>query len=70
MVIDDLYNKAMSAGATGAKLLGAGGGGFLLVFAAPKHQAAIKQILADYLHVPFSFESSGSQLLFNSYQSS
>ncbi|RAP26753.1 kinase [Candidatus Marinamargulisbacteria bacterium SCGC AG-333-B06] len=69
-IVDELYQKAITAGAIGAKLLGAGGGGFLLVFAPPECQADVKKALANFLHVPFSFDSVGTQLLFNANQSS
>lgn len=62
--IDDIYARARKAGAIGGKLLGAGGGGFMLFFAAPERHAAIKQALGDFLHVPFRFETSGSHIIF------
>lgn len=60
--IDRLYSAARSAGAIGGKLLGAGGGGFLLVFAKPDHHDAIRARLG-LLHVPFRFESDGSRIM-------
>lgn len=62
--IDDLYATALKAGAVGGKLLGAGGGGFLLIFAAPEKHAAVKAKLNNLLEIPFSFERSGSQVVF------
>ena len=62
--IDDMYTAAREAGAIGGKLLGAGGGGFMLVFAAPKDQPRIIERLGKFLHVPFRFESEGSQVIF------
>ena len=62
--IDRLYDHARSAGALGGKLTGAGGGGFLLLFAPPAKQAAVRQALAHLIHVPFAFESAGSQIIF------
>lgn len=62
--IDEVYAEARAAGAIGGKLLGAGGGGFMLIFADPAHHAAIKQRLHKFLHVPFSLENSGSQIIF------
>ncbi|HQR04682.1 MAG: kinase [Proteobacteria bacterium] len=62
--IDALYQKARQAGALGGKLLGAGGGGFLLLFAAPERHAAIREVLRDLILVPFSFETSGSQVIY------
>ena len=61
--IDDLYEAAMVAGATGGKLLGAGGGGFLLLFVRPKLQARVKERLKHLVHVPFGFENSGSRVI-------
>lgn len=64
--IDNLYEVARSAGAVGGKLLGAGGGGFLLIFAHPKEQPAIREKLKNLLYVPFKLESTGSQIIFYS----
>lgn len=61
--IDRLYSSAMSAGALGGKILGAGGGGFLLLFVAPEHQARVKERLSGLIHVPFRFEDSGSRVV-------
>lgn len=61
--IDEIYGAAMQAGGIGGKLLGAGGGGFLLVFAAPDKQAAVKERLKDLIHVPFNFDDSGSRVV-------
>lgn len=61
--IDRIYSAAMEAGAIGGKLLGAGGGGFLLLFAKPEKQAAIRERLGDLIHVPFNFEDSGSRVV-------
>lgn len=62
--IDSIYDRALKAGALGGKLLGAGGGGFMLFFAAPERQAAVRQALAEFLHVPFRFETNGSHIIF------
>jgi len=61
--IDAMYHEARKAGALGGKITGAGGGGFLLLFVPPTHQAAVRKALPSYMNVPFSFESSGSQLI-------
>jgi len=66
--IDSLYETACKAGALGGKLLGAGGGGFILLFAEPAAQAMIKEKLNKILHVPFTFERLGSQVLMYSTQ--
>ena len=63
-VIDQLYDLAISAGAVGGKITGAGGGGFLLVFAEPGKHENIKENLKKLIHVPFQFEFSGSQIIF------
>ena len=63
--IDEIYDVAQSAGAIGGKILGAGGGGFMLLFAKPEHQSEIKKRLNDLLYVPFDFEHSGSQIILN-----
>ncbi len=62
--VDDLYARARAAGALGGKLTGAGGGGFLLLFAPPDRHADILAALPGHIHVPFSFETSGSQIVF------
>jgi D-glycero-alpha-D-manno-heptose-7-phosphate kinase len=63
-VIDQIYEAARLAGATGGKLLGAGGGGFMLLFAPPERHAHIKASLPGLLQVPFRFETMGSQIVF------
>lgn len=63
-LVDAAYDAARSAGALGGKLLGAGGGGFLLCFAPPERHAKIKKQLSKLIHVPFKFEFSGSQVIF------
>ncbi len=62
--IDDIYNRARHAGAIGGKLLGAGGGGFMLFFVTPEKKLALCEALKELLLVPFEFESSGSQIIF------
>jgi D-glycero-alpha-D-manno-heptose-7-phosphate kinase len=62
--VDDLYGRARAAGALGGKLTGAGGGGFLLLFVEPDRQPAVLRALEGRLHVPFRFESAGSQIIF------
>ena len=61
--VDAAYAAAKKAGALGGKLLGAGGGGFMLLFAEPERHESVKKALPDYLHVPFDFEPSGSQIV-------
>jgi D-glycero-alpha-D-manno-heptose-7-phosphate kinase len=62
--IDELYETALSAGATGGKILGAGGGGFFLIFARPACQPAVREALKTLTYVPVRFESDGSQVVF------
>lgn len=62
--IGEIYQTARTAGAIGGKILGAGGGGFMLLFAPPVAQPAIRRALDGLIHVPFQFESSGSQIIF------
>jgi len=61
--IDEIYEAAREAGAVGGKLLGAGGGGFMILFARPEDQPSIKQKLRKLLQVPFRFEAHGSQIV-------
>ena len=61
--IDEIYTAALEAGAIGGKLLGAGGGGFFLVFARPQDQPAIAKRLKNLLCIPFAFENQGSQIV-------
>jgi D-glycero-alpha-D-manno-heptose-7-phosphate kinase len=63
-MIDKAYDEARKAGAIGGKLLGAGGGGFLLVFAEPSDQPAVRKALAAMREVKFHFERGGSRLIF------
>jgi D-glycero-alpha-D-manno-heptose-7-phosphate kinase len=62
--IDAIYERARKAGALGGKLLGAGSGGFMLIFAEPERQPQVKEALKDLLQVPFSFETLGSQIIY------
>ncbi len=62
--IDDIYETAMNAGALGGKLLGAGGGGFILFFVEPEIQHEVKEKLRDLLYVPFKFENLGTQIIY------
>ena len=62
--IDDQYDRAIKAGALGGKLLGAGGGGFLLFYVPREKQENVKAALKDQLHVPFQFENEGTKVVF------
>jgi len=61
--INEIYDAALNSGAIGGKLLGAGGGGFMLVFARPQDHAKIQKRLSTLLRVPFEFEYQGSQII-------
>ncbi|QSH41607.1 kinase [Lentisphaerota bacterium ZTH] len=61
--INDIYEKARKAGAVGGKILGAGGGGFVLFYVPEDKQPAVKRALNKYLHVPFCFEYEGSKVI-------
>lgn len=62
--IDSLYKKGIDAGAIGGKLLGAGGGGFLVFYVQPDMQEAVKKALSDLLYIPFKFEDGGSRVIY------
>lgn len=64
--IDELYKKGISAGALGGKLLGAGGGGFLLFYVKPEKQESVRATLKDLMEVPFGFENDGTQVIYYS----
>ena len=61
--IDQIYEEALKAGATGGKIIGAGGGGFLLLFVRPELQHKVKTQLRRLIHVPFRFENAGSRVV-------
>lgn len=60
--VDEIYQCARAAGAIGGKLLGAGGGGFMLLFVRPEHHGRVRERLRNLVHVPFAFEHSGSRI--------
>lgn len=62
--IDELYEKGIKAGALGGKLLGAGGGGFLVFYVQPEKRQSVLAAMKDLLHVPFDFENGGTQVLY------
>lgn len=61
--IDALYERGIAAGALGGKLLGAGGGGFLLFYVQPDRKAEVMAAMKDLLYVPFRFEDGGTQVI-------
>ena len=64
--LDNIYEAGIQAGALGGKLLGAGGGGFILFFAKPEVQPTIRKRLKNILYVPFQFDHLGSQIIYYS----
>lgn len=61
--IDGLYEKAIQAGALGGKLLGAGGGGFLLFYAQPDKRENVEKAMQGLMRVPFTFENGGTRVI-------
>lgn len=61
--IDMLYERALEAGALGGKLLGAGGGGFLLFYVPKEKQPSVSESMSELMHVPFAFENGGTQVI-------
>lgn len=62
--IDDIYQKAIQAGALGGKLLGAGGGGFMLFYVPLEYQQDVKTALRGLIYIPFHFEENGTQIIY------
>lgn len=62
--IDELYEAGIKAGALGGKLLGAGGGGFLLFYVQPEYQPAVREAMKKLLYVPFQFENTGTRVIY------
>ncbi len=63
--IDEIYDAARRAGATGGKITGAGGGGFLLVYCPEGSQENVRSALSGLQELPFSLEQDGSKVIFN-----
>jgi len=61
--IDDLYNIGIKAGAIGGKLLGAGGGGFLVFYVRPENQKKVREAMKSLMHIPFEFENGGTRVI-------
>ena len=66
--IDEIYEAGIKQGAIGGKLLGAGGGGFMLFYAGEDKHDAIKESLKDKLFVPFRFDNTGSKIVYFSHE--
>lgn len=67
--IDAMYNAGISAGAAGGKLLGAGGGGFLLFYVEPERQAEVAEAMKELMHIPFKFEKDGTVIIHDEQES-
>lgn len=63
--IDEYYSRAIVAGASGGKIAGAGGGGFLLLFCAPEYQSAVRDTLQELRELPFHLERDGAKVILN-----
>lgn len=63
--IDILYERGLKVGALGGKLLGAGGGGFLVFYVKPEQKNIVKEAMKDLLYIPFEFEDDGSRVIYN-----
>lgn len=61
--VDKMYDLAMNAGAIGGKLLGAGGGGFMVFYVNQKNKSNVQNALKNYLNIPFRFDFEGSQVI-------
>ena len=64
--IDEIYKRGIEAGALGGKLLGAGGGGFIIFYVQPNKKESVMEAMKDLMHVPFKFEDYGTQVIYNS----
>ena len=62
--IDTIYSQALKAGALGGKLIGAGGGGMLLLYVPLDSQQPVGQALKDLVHIPFRFDPFGSRIIY------
>lgn len=65
LAIEDMYERAIAAGASGGKISGAGGGGFLLLYCLREKQNRVREALRDYREMPFLLENDGSKVIFN-----
>ena len=63
--IENMWRKAMGAGCLGAKISGAGGGGFFLMYCRKESKSQLRKVLSDYIELPFKFEKDGSKIIFN-----
>lgn len=61
--IDEFYERGMKAGALGGKLLGAGGGGFLVFYVQPEYKQAVMEAMKELMYIPFEFENNGTRII-------
>lgn len=61
--IDKLYERGIEAGALGGKLLGAGGGGFLVFYVQPEKQKSVRKAMKDLMYIPFEFDNEGATII-------
>ena len=66
--IDEIYDAGISAGALGGKLLGAGGGGFMLFYVPKEKQHTVKDILKSKLYVPFHLDFTGTKIIYYTHE--
>lgn len=64
-LVDDMYDRAISAGALGGKILGAGGGGFMLLYVPVDKKEAVRMALNDFKEIPFAIDLQGSRIIFS-----
>jgi D-glycero-alpha-D-manno-heptose-7-phosphate kinase len=62
--VDEMYEAALTAGALGGKITGAGGGGFMLLFVSPERQKKVRDALKAQIHVPFRIDNTGCQIIY------
>ncbi len=63
-IINSYYEKARKAGAIGGKILGSGGGGFLLIYCEEKNQNNVRKALSNLKELSFKFEPEGSKIIY------
>ena len=63
-IIDEYYQKAIDAGALGGKILGAGGGGFLLLYVEKENQEKVKEVLSDLYPMDIDFDTDGTRITY------
>ncbi|MBR5376068.1 MAG: GHMP kinase, partial [Lachnospiraceae bacterium] len=64
-LVDDMYERALGAGALGGKILGAGGGGFMLLYVPDAKQEAVRKALSDFQEIEFAMDMQGSRIIFS-----